>query len=105
MLNVNSPEVVSWLAGAQKITEDYFAVNFPNNSRWTLVLQEGPKFLKVCRQEAGEVSSVHAFIDRSSGDVLKPASWARPAKHARGNVFDAQNGLGSMGPYGPAYLR
>ena len=49
--------------------------------------------------------SVHAFVDKTNGDVLKPASWKAPAKHARGNIFDAKNGLGSMGPFGPAYLR
>ena len=49
--------------------------------------------------------SAWAFIDRSTGDVLKPATYKAPAKHARGNIFDPQNGMSSMGPYGPAYLR
>ena len=50
-------------------------------------------------------SAAWAFVDRTNGDVLKPASWNAPAKHARGNILDGQNGLGSIGPYGPAYLR
>lgn len=50
-------------------------------------------------------SGVHCFVDMTTGDVLKPASWKTPAKHARGNIFDAQNGLGSMGEHGPAYLK
>lgn len=79
----------------------------------TLHMQHGPKFVKVVstRNEGGQhlLSSgggrVHSFINKTNGDVLKPASWKAPAKHARGNIFDEKNGLGSMGPYGPAYLR
>jgi hypothetical protein len=50
-----------------------------------------------------ETGSVHSFIDRTTGDVLLPAGWKTPAKGARGNIHDAQNGLGRMGPHGPAY--
>ena len=32
--------------------------------------------------------SVHAFVDKETGDVYKPASWAAPAKHIR---FTFQN--------------
>jgi hypothetical protein len=49
--------------------------------------------------------SAWAFVDKTTGDVLKAASWKKPAKHARGNIFDEWNGLKSVGPYGPAYLR
>ena len=27
--------------------------------------------------------SVHAFVDKKTGQVYKPASWAAPAKHVR----------------------
>lgn len=55
------------------------------------------------RELAKENGSVHCFVDRETGDVLKAESWTRPAKGARGNIFDAQNGLGRMDEYGPAY--
>ena len=32
--------------------------------------------------------SVHAFIDKATGDVYKPASWKAPAKHIRYNLLD-----------------
>lgn len=32
--------------------------------------------------------SVHAFIDKATGDVYKPASWKSPAKHIRYNLLD-----------------
>ena len=31
---------------------------------------------------------VHAFVDRNSGNVYKPASWKSPAKHIRYNLLD-----------------
>lgn len=34
-------------------------------------------------------TSVTAFIDLMTGDIYyKPASWAKPANHVRGNIFD-----------------
>jgi len=41
----------------------------------------------------------------TNGDIRKPASWKAPAKHARGNITDEKEGMGWMGPYGPAYLK
>lgn len=95
-----TPEFVSWFAGAAKIRADYVAVNFPNNVLGEFRYEAGLRYIRVICE-----SSVHAFIDMRNGDVLKPAGWKSPAKHARGNIFDASNGLKSMGPYGPAYLR
>ena len=52
---------------------------------------EGKKYLKVVREEFDTFqnrnewrdSTVHAFIDKKTGDVFKPASWKAPAKHVR----------------------
>ena len=55
---------------------------------------EGKKYIKVVREEYDERNdrwrdtTVHAFIDRKTGDVYKPASWKAPAKHVR---FTFQN--------------
>jgi hypothetical protein len=35
--------------------------------------------------------SVHAFVDPSNGDVLKSASWSKPAKIARFNLLDDES--------------
>ena len=56
-------------------------------------MELGRKYWKV-NQEGydanGEEFSggVHAFIDRNSGNVYKPASWKSPAKHIRYNLLD-----------------
>ena len=63
-------------------------------------LKEGKRYSKIVVNNAA-----FCFIDKTTGDVLKPASWSAPAKHARGNIFDDHNGMKYMSVYGPAYLR
>ena len=58
---------------------------------------EGKKYLKVVREEFDERndrwrdSTVHAFVDRKTGEVYKPASWKAPAKHVRFNFCNKQD--------------
>lgn len=70
----------------------------------SFIIKKGKKYYKIIRE-----SSVHAFIVAEddnkfrAGDILKPASWAAPAKNAaRGNVFDEKY---SGGWTGPGYLK
>ena len=48
---------------------------------------EGRKYFKVVQNDFrnGEYrdASVHAFVDKKTGQVFKPASWQAPAKHVR----------------------
>ena len=62
---------------------------------YKFVFKTGKKFHKVYflqYEEANEyynrkagytAGSVHAFIDKQTGEVYKPASWKAPAKHVR----------------------
>jgi len=63
---------------------------------------EGKKYLKVVRETFDEFqgrnkwrdTTVHAFVDKETGEVYKPASWKAPAKHVRFNLsndLDRQN--------------
>lgn len=45
--------------------------------------KEGKKYLKIIMLDAGGQKSVHAFVDKNTGDIYKPASWRAPAKHLR----------------------
>ena len=74
-----------------------------NSTKFSVTV--GRRYAKVVADGGSVHCSVHCFVDRDNGDVLKAASWSAPAKHARGNIFDESNGLRLMGPYGPAYLR
>lgn len=89
----------AWLEGAQKKIDEHYAANYTNLSPPRLEIQRGSKRIRVV---CG--GSAWAFID-PNGDVLKAASWAKPAKHARGNIFDEHGGLKHVSSYGPACLR
>ena len=59
---------------------------------------EGRRYHKIVMQEYDDMGpyathqykdgSVHAFIDKKTGDVFKPAGWQGPAKYARFNLLD-----------------
>ena len=68
----------------------------------------GRKYLKVVAMEwkddaqygrinaapAGyQPQTVHAFVDKTTGDVFLPASWNAPAKGARFNLFENKEAL------------
>lgn len=72
------------------------------------------KWVRVVTVDGGRDSSVYAFIclkdystkglgQLKAGDIHKPASFKVAAKHARGNVFDADF-VKCLTPYGPVYL-
>jgi len=86
--------------GCKQIYNKYMDTVFPGMEKDKFSYKNNRKYIRVMRG-----GSVHCFVDKTNGNVLKAASWSAPAKHARGNIFDANNGLGSMGEYGPAYLR
>ena len=97
-----------FLAGAQKVLDAYKeAMGYTyNGHKEVLVAMKGRKNVKVVRRtvyDDGSMSkggSAHCFVDMTNGDVLKAASWKAPAKHARGNIFKDDNGLGAIAPQG-----
>lgn len=80
---------------------------------YVIEVQTGPKNIRLVRREIWNGSteatngSAYCFIDRATGNILKPAGFKAPAKGARGNIFNADSfGNGkACGPYGVAYLR
>lgn len=99
------PAFASFLAGVKRISDTYMAMTFPTLAKPNFRFDDGLRYIRVVRFEGGITSSVHCFIDKTNGDVLKAESWKRPARHARGNIFNPDNGLVCMGPYGASYLR
>ena len=55
------------------------------------VVRTGKKYYKIIQQDFDTFrdrneyrdGSVHAFVDKNTGEVYKPASWKSPAKHVR----------------------
>ena len=94
-----------WLSACQSLLDSYMSKNFPTLPREEIFVAGGSKYLKIQKRTIGEARwTAYAFIDLTNGDVLKPATWLKPAKHARGNLFDPSRGLACMGPYGPNYI-
>jgi hypothetical protein len=89
-------EVERWLAEAQAICDRGFTSagpHFPGDKKLTVM--QGPRYLRIV---AGRPSGryVFGFIDLTNGDVLKAHGWKGPAQKARGNLYDAQGGLGPV---------
>lgn len=96
-----------WLTAAQEMVSRNYATNFPNLTPSVLEMTDGRRYIRIDTIVDNGLGqrSVWAFIDKRSGDVLKPATYKAPAKHARGNLFDASGGVSKLTPYGPAYLK
>lgn len=102
--------VEMFVKGAQKMIDDDYRKNYPRLKPPIVMSKKGGRYYRITKKEqSGSGHSAYAFIDAKEGptfgDVLKPASWKAPAKHARGNVFDGTWGLKYCSSYGPAYLR
>lgn len=54
------------------------------------VIESGRKYHKIIMED-GANRSVHAFVDKKSGDVYKAASWKAPAKGVRYNLVSKDN--------------
>ena len=79
---------------------------------FTFETEVGPRYIRVVKNAIGAGGrAAHCFVDKSNGDVLKTGGWKGPAKtkQARGNIFDASNGLANVEAHGlrdlPAHLR
>lgn len=93
-------DVMAFVVRCQTLIDNYMQQSFPNNAREVLTVKKGSRYFRIFKG-----GSAYAFIDRFNGDVLKPATYKAPARHSRGNIFDENQGMKFMGPYGPAYLR
>ena len=72
--------VEQWAMDLVDALEANYDRRYPNSSdpvRFTI--QAGRKYWKIIQNHGG----VHAFIDKKTGEVYKPASWRAPAKHVR----------------------
>ena len=106
-VDLTTPELQSFLAGAQAKVDANYAQHLsgtPEHLRTKLALTQGPRYIRIVADHASQ-RSAWGFICRETGAVLKADGWARPARGARGNIFNPDNGLGHISAYGPAYLR
>ena len=72
--------IEKWTWQLCRSLEQNYQLRYPNsNTSVTFTMQFGRKYIKVIQDN----SSVHAFIDRNTGEVYKPAGWKSPAKIVR----------------------
>ena len=73
-------KIEKWVWQLCRSLEQNYQLRYPNsNTSVTFTMQFGRKYIKVIQDN----SSVHAFIDRQTGEVYKPAGWKSPAKIVR----------------------
>ena len=74
------------------LTDD-FTRSHPNSEPYKFYIESGRKYHKIMMETDGGSSrlgpsrSVHAFVDKKTGEVYKPASFKAPAKHVRFNLL------------------
>ena len=60
------------------LQDDYDSEPYDNGGRYKFTIQTGRKYHKI-----HDGNGVHAFVDKNTGQVYKPASYKAPAKHVR----------------------
>ena len=82
-------KVEKWVWHLCQSLEANYQQSYPNSSSdKTFKMELGRKYWKIVQTDIdadGKVWSggVHAFVDRNTGQVYKPASYKSPAKHVR----------------------
>lgn len=83
-----------------EVLEDYInAIRKAQDDHWkemnfsipkdVFSVTEGKRFWKIVAKGPGDkYGSVHCFVERSTGDIYKAATFHQPAKGARGNIRD-----------------
>jgi hypothetical protein len=73
-------------------------------SRSILSVEYGRRYAKIVNSRRND-RSVYCFLDLENGDILKAASWQKPAPHARGSLDDSSGWNKAVTAYGGVYLR
>ena len=84
-----SDKVEKWTYQLCKSLEENYQQSYPNSSSdKTFKMELGRKYWKIVQKDIDAngkewSGGVHAFVDRNTGQVYKPASYKSPAKHVR----------------------
>ena len=57
----------------------------------SFIFETGRKYHKILQMDHDGGKSTHAFIDKETGDVYKPASHKSPAKGVRYNLLEEES--------------
>ena len=103
----NNPIVDGFITEVNKAIETYYAKHLTGLQPEYIQVDVGRKFIRLWKGTScwGFISRVDDTLKGApikKGDLLKPATWKAPAKHARGNIID---GTAKWGVYGPEYIQ
>ena len=86
-------KIEKWVWQLCRSLEQNYQSKYPNSTLPTIKfrMEFGRKYIKVIQQDYDTFQDrneyrdggVHAFIDRNTGEVYKPAGWKSPAKIVR----------------------
>ena len=69
------------------LVEDFQRANNRKTDGYKFYIESGRKYHKVIMETGAGSRSVHAFVDKKTGEVYKPASFKAPAKIVRYNLL------------------
>ena len=72
----------------EALLQNFKGRNGGRSCNYKFYIESGRKYHKLIMETNAGSRSVHAFIDKNSGAVYKPASFKAPAKHVRYNLLD-----------------
>ena len=76
----NLPErVLDWTEQLVTCLQEDYDSNKYTSGNYKFEIQTGRKYHKIYAKNQG----VHAFVNKTTGEVFKPASYKAPAKHVR----------------------
>jgi len=71
----------------EALLTDFKRMNNRRSDDYKFYIESGRKYHKLIMETGAGSRSVHAFIDKKTGEVYKPASFKAPAKHVRYNLL------------------
>ena len=70
------------------VSTDDFTRRHPNSDPYMPYIESGRKYHKIVMETESQSKSVHAFVDKKTGEVFKPASYKAPAKIVRYRLLE-----------------
>jgi hypothetical protein len=73
------------------LMEDFKRRHNSRDSGYKFYIESGRKYHKIIMETGGNSRSVHAFVDKKTGEVYKAASFKAPAKIVRYNLLSIES--------------
>jgi hypothetical protein len=96
---VTSDALATFVTLAQDVADEYL-VSIGVSAKQTLSVEMGRKYARIVKSGSG----VYCFVEMSTGNILKAASYIAPAKGVRGNIH-SNNARAAITGHGAVYNR